>query len=442
MPPSRLCSLGYLGPLGFLAFFSACLAGCLTARDPYYCEGQPNNYCHDRPIPCRNDAGCPADRPVCNLLEAGGAGTCVQCTAASAAACTGQTPVCGDELSCRACSVHADCASEACLADGSCAPAERVAYAAAGSSDAAPCTQLAPCASLSRALATMRPWLKLSGAFTESLLIEGGRKVTLLAEPGSRLIGAGTGATILVRDAGTSLSIRDLTIADAPNTATGYGLLVPPGGGSPSVELTAMRFINNPAGAVSIAGGSLQLTRSVLLDNLGGGLTIAGPDTTFVVTDNVMAYNGRARAPSSLLGGVAILSNTSGSRFERNTVVYNESGGVYRSGLSCSGPLVAASGNLIFHNGEPDGNGGLKLDVSTQVGPPGGCALGNSLALPTDANNLGFRSPVLPPLDFHLTSQTPALVRDAGGACTGIDLDGQARPAGAACDLGADEYVP
>lgn len=431
-----------VGPCAALLTSALIVGSCLYARDPYYCEGQPNNYCPDGAVLCRRDADCPGAAPVCYPAGAS-RGVCVQCTPTAASACAGPTPVCGAELACRACRAHSECASAACLPDGSCAAEETVAYLAPTGDDSAACTQARPCRSFALGLATGRPVLKLAGTVAESVLIEGGRRVTVLAEPGAALTGAGTGANLLIRGAGTRVAIHGLTIAQAPNTELGYGVFVPPGAGTPYVELTGVELRRNPAGAISVSVGTLALTRSTLVDNLGGGLYVAGVATTFVITDNVIAYNGRARAPgTSALGGATLLANTEGSRFERNTVAFNESDGTYAGGVHCSGPLVGATGNLLYHNGEADGLGGVKVTGATQLAPANGCATGTSLAVPTDARHLGFRSPITPPYDFHLSAETPASVIDAGGACSGRDLDGDPRPLGAACDLGADERSP
>src|SRR5690606_34580854 len=125
-----------------------------------------------------------------------------------------------------------------------------------------------------------------------------------------------------------------------------------------------------------------------------------------------------------------------------NTVAFNQSSGaVYRGGVSCTGAMVTANGNLIYRNSEADGAGGFKTDSSTQHNTPG-CQFGNSLAVAMDAANLGFKSPASVPFDFHLTAASPSTVVDAGGACTGVDVDGDMRPFGTACDIGADELRP
>lgn len=428
-----------IGPC--VAVLAVALCGCLYARDPYYCEGQPNNYCPEGAVLCDGDTDCPSLAPVCHRPGAG-RGVCVQCTPSSANTCDGATPVCGEDFACRACRAHGECASAACLPQGRCATEAEVAYVSA-SGEAGTCTRAAPCRSFALALATGRPVLKIAGAVAESVLIEGGRNVTILAEPGAALTGAGASANLLVRGAGTKVVIHGLTIAQAPNTELGYGVFVPPGAGTPHVELIGVELRRNPAGAISVSVGTFSLTRSTLVENLGGGLYIAGTSTMFTVTDNVIAYNGRARPPAtSALGGVTLLANTEGSRFERNTVAFNESDGTYPAGLYCSGPLVGAGGNILYHNGQADGLGGVEVTVGTQLAPAVGCATGPSLILPTDVRHLGFRSPLVSPYDFHLTAETPTSVIDAGGACSGHDLDGDPRPLGAACDLGADERAP
>jgi hypothetical protein len=55
-------------------------------------------------------------------------------------------------------------------------------------------------------------------------------------------------------------------------------------------------------------------------------------------------------------------------------------------------------------------------------------------------NTPKFAHPNSDPFDYRLTADTPTIIRDAAGACTGFDFDGDARPSGTACDLGADEF--
>src|SRR5690606_25583636 len=89
-------------------------------------------------------------------------GACVQCTTDKADACTGTTPVCGDEQMCRACTAHAECTdSNVCLPSGACASASEVAYVSASGTSTA-CTKASPCSLLSDALATNLPYVKIA----------------------------------------------------------------------------------------------------------------------------------------------------------------------------------------------------------------------------------------------------------------------------------------
>lgn len=418
------------------------LAGsCLYAADPYYCEDAPQHYCG--PDSCLADADCGGDAAVCDRSD--GQGVCVQCTAAEASACGGAAPVCGEDRACRGCQRHAECPSAACLPDGSCAAEADVAYLGEGGGGAT-CTRSAPCSDLAVALALNKPVLKHSGAIADALLLSGGRRLTWVAEPGARLTGPTSAALVTVRGAGTSLVMADVSIADASDETAGFGVVAELTAGDVSVELRRVTLRNNRAGAISFSSGSLSVQASTLIGNPGGGLAIAGNGTRFSVRDSVIVYNGSANgaasglAPSTV-GGVAITANSAGSDLTHNTIAYNQSdGATFRGGVSCNAPKVTAEGNLIFHNGEPDLAGEVRYDAATQRNTTSACAFGDSLALANDAQSLGFVSPLRPPLDFHLTAATPTIVRDAGGACSGRDLDGDVRPLGGACDLGADEY--
>src|SRR5262245_57344152 len=93
------------------------VAGC-QEKNSQYCEGHPDDTANCPPPDagrCTNDNQC-AGR-VCDTAN----GACVQCTPANPAACTGTTPVCADDDSCHRCGAHSDCASSACVPDGSCA---------------------------------------------------------------------------------------------------------------------------------------------------------------------------------------------------------------------------------------------------------------------------------------------------------------------------------
>jgi hypothetical protein len=419
-------------------------AGC-SKSNPYYCEGNPDDNCLidadiDKPMGCTTSAQCTnAAKPVCETAMK----LCVACTADEVGSCGGTTPVCSSTNTCTACTAHGQCDSHACTPDGSCAAETSVAYVDPSGTDNDSCSKAMPCTSVAKALATTRAYVKFNGSTDEAVTISGGRKVTFLANTGAVLTRtSGTGPIITIQDDNTSLTVYDLSISNAPNNASGRGILIP-GVGTPAVTLVRTTISNNPGGGISATGGSLAIQQSTIANNAGGGVLVSGTGTMFAITNNVIVYNGTANgANATQLGGVAITSNTTGAKFEWNTIAFNQSdGSVYRGGVSCTGAMVSAAGNLIYRNSETDGGGGLVTDTTTQRNATG-CDFGNTLAVATDAGNLGFKSPATQPFDFHLTASSPATIIDAGGTCSGTDFDGDARPIGNACDLGADEYRP
>lgn len=423
-------------------------AGC-HSDNPYYCEDRAYHNCGNEPgtFPCDSKEDCSGQEGKLACTEPNpstGFGICVQCTPSDATACSAAAPVCGTDNTCRACSKHSECASAACLPDGSCGSDANVAYVAANGSGTA-CSLSAPCSTLATALAKNKAFIKVAAgnAVKDSQVTTiDGKAVTILADDGAKLDRDGDGAILEVRSANADVKIYDLEITGATGTTGANGIDVTPNGGVPKLTLARVKLVGNQGLGLAVQGGTLSISQSNISGNAGGGVSISGVGTSFSLSDNFITYNGRALGTqASLIGGAAITSNTTGSKFERNTVAFNESSGsTFRGGASCNAALVSAVGNLLFRNSEPDGAGGLKNDATTQGNLTGGCAFGNTFSAATDAANLGFKSPLIAPLDFHLTAASPTSIRDAGGMCSGTDVDGESRPQGAACDLGADEY--
>lgn len=411
---------------GLLLFpFLYLVSGC-SKEDPSYCADRPNNYCA-----CRADADCAAPAAVC---ETAMTNTCVECTPENASSCGGARPLCGDDFTCRGCRGHGECASAACLEDGSCAAEGDVAYVSPAGTDNQQCSQAAPCTRLSQALATMRPYVKLSGTIGESVTVGGGRQVTLLAEPGARLrAGSPTAPILTVQGNGTQLTIVDLTISDAPNDPSGYGVLAPAGLGAVKLSLIRATIANNPAGGVFISNGALQLTRSVIRGNAGGG--VSASNTTFDITNNFFFANGNQ---ASFVGGLAVTSpQHAGNRLELNSFSRNLTMDGYAPALQCGAGLFTARNNILSGNGT--------LTQLTQYG--GSCQHAYTIAspgpLPAGAGNTSVDPMFVNPAtgDLHLAAASPARGRadpstDLTGA-TAVDLDGQPRTAPA--EIGADE---
>ena len=71
----------------------------------------------------------------------------------------------------------------------------------------------------------------------------------------------------------------------------------------------------------------------------------------------------------------------------------------------------------------------------------GACVFATSLIGP-DISLIKFKSPDNSPYDYHLTSGSSAIDKALTASSVAVDFDGDARPQGAAKDIGADEYKP
>ena len=424
MKTIKLCSL-----LSTAALLSFGLVACKN-DNPNYCEGaNANNNCAEVDATvggCTSSAECAAPTAVCDV---GGTNTCVACTPAEAEACTGTTPVCGSDNACQACTTHAECsASDVCLPTGACADATTVAYVAPGGSGTT-CTQAAPCNKLGAALLTDRPYVKMTGTINDQVTLTN-KTVTVLADPGAVLTDTTTG--ILMRVEGASqVSIYDLTIQEALG-GTNAGLSLQPGNTS-TVRLERVMVSGHAGAGITMSGGTLTVTRSTLTQNQGGGLDMTALGVV-TLTNNVVHHNGNN--VTAEFGGLR-LRPMAGSKVEFNTVVDNlaNTDTLSIGGVSCTGATFVADGNVIFRN-----QGGATTEQAT-----GSCTYGTSFkaaGISTTDNTPMFVKPNMQPYDYHLTAASPTTILNAGGACTGVDLDGDARPQGGACDLGADELVP
>ena len=413
------------------------VATACARQEPNYCATAPHHNCLDLDggISCRSDQDCTGSAAVCDIA---GSKICVQCTTTRPEACVATTPVCGMDNVCRGCTAHADCGSQVCLPDGSCAVEASVAYVAPGGSGTA-CTKTAPCGILDDGVKRNVPYVKLASGLvkdTKTTTIDG-QAVAIFGDSGAKLDRDGDGPIIQVQSNGADVKVFDLEITGATGTAGGDGIDLTPNGGNPKLTITRVTIDGNQGFGISASGGTLVVSQSTVSGNTGGGISVTGASSTFDITNSFITYNGVATGPGATqVGGASLLPNTVGSKLERNTIAFNQSDGtIFRGGVTCTGAMVSAIGNIVYRNTE-----GTNTTNATQLG--GNCQFGNTLALGSVLGDLGFKSPLTSPFDFHLTAASPASVVDAAGACTGVDFDGDARPIGNACDLGADERKP
>lgn len=345
--------------------------------------------------------------------------------------------------------MHSDCDSNACLPNRDCVEAATVAYVDPLGPNGAACTQEMPCNSFQAALETKRPYIKVTGTIDAHVNIVN-QNVTVLADRGAKLTST-TPGNLLVVSGRSRVSIVDLEITGATggDDPTGTGVLLPAGNAATLdlervtirksqgsglysyggvVSVTASTISDNELSGLAAEGGVMNVTQSTIRDNGAGGISLIMPKG-FQITNNFIFLNGN---DLSKTGGVYLVAKANPAvinTLEFNTIVRNRAGrqgSTLSGGVVCDLPGHRAANNLIFEN-----SGGPASDPQVA----GTCEYGNSL-LSAPANS-GFTSAD----DLHLTAQTPSAIIDKGD-CGGIkvDIDGDARPAASACDLGADEF--
>ncbi len=385
------------------------------------------------------------DKPACTAVDADpdgpgcddqhqctsgvcSAGECVECLRNLDCASNPNGPTCDvGAHTCRPCAAHTDCDSQACLPTGACGDDTNVAYVDPMGTDNATCTKATACTEVAKALATDRPFVKFTGTTNEQVTLNN-KTVTFIADPGAKLSDTSNGILLKLEGPGT-VSIFDLEITGASG-ANNSGISLQPGT-TASLTLTRTSIHTNQGSGITMAGGSLTITQSTLFENLGGGIAMT---TTGVVsiTNNFIHHNGNTS--NAAFGGLS-LKPIGASKVEFNTIVDNQANGgvVSAGGVFCDTAAFVAANNLVFRN-----TGG----VSGKVQTVGLCTYGNSFNMPgasSTENTPAFVNPNSPPFDYRLTTATPLTVRNAAGACVGVDFENEPRPSGGACDLGADE---
>jgi hypothetical protein len=183
--------------------------------------------------------------------------------------------------------------------------------------------------------------------------------------------------------------------------------------------------IQNGQGVGLGTQNSLEVQRTQVLGNAGGGITASGG---FTIINTVIANNGTQLG--GMYGGVRLVpAPGKPAVFRFNTVTKNVAGSV-SPGVQCESAVTLE--DSIIHN-----NTGL---LSPEMGAS--CAAKYCLlATASGAGNNVQGNPMFvnAASDFHLTPASPAIDNADPAATELVDFEGGGRPHGSARDIGADE---
>jgi hypothetical protein len=439
-----------------LAALALALLAC-RQLDPAFCANHPEDLdCIGRTGIgagidaglCTQDEQCTNSTPVCDITRS----MCVPCMQGKVGACGGVTPVCGVDEACHPCTMDAECASQICLPDGSCASPIDVLYVSPTGSPLATCMPDDHC-SLPRALALIdgtKSTIRLDPAHYNLLAT-----VTLSSD--LHLVGRGA---ILDRNApdsgpvlniapGTHISIDYVTVTggdgdggdgiDCANATLALREVTIQGNAGSAISgsrcqlmVSHAQLLNNQVYGIATSASDLVLVRSLVAGNANVGLHL--DVTTYDIENNVIVKNG---GPNGL-GGVFItgIGGSVGRRvFAFNTVSQNQGPFGNVSGVMCDpsiGVPLAMASNIVVNNAGPSQVTGVACTWTySDIAPGPVSGTGNLSSDPL------FVDPVHN--NFHLQLASP--VRDAAdpAATLAVDIDGDARPQGGGRDMGADE---
>lgn len=412
------------------------VAGC-QKESKLYCGMHPNDIANcgyadagiDARPTCTSDLDCAASSPAAPHCELG-AHVCVECFDDMHCAGNPEKKFCDlDTFLCTTCVKNSDCTSGACLPNGVCGDDTSVAYvdgaAAAGN---AQCTMAAPCNTLTKGLATGKPYIVAKGALSDTVVIDG-KSVTIVAEPGTTLTRASNGVVMAITG-GADVAIYDLSITGAAEK----GIAIDMGSTVRLVRVSITSCNAKDKRAIEAKASTLIMSRCTIYANTGGGI-FTDATTTYNITNTFIYRNG---ADDSAIGGASLGATSPGlRRFEFNTIVDNRAKMTPAvGGVSCGGP-VPAPNNIIARNSAA----GLLGALTANTDATGGCDFSQSMI----ASDVAAFSFVMPEgtgaWDYHVMAGSMAIDRGVTSDIT-VDFDGQPRPQGTKFDVGADEYRP
>lgn len=416
----------------YVLVVAALVAGC-EKRSELYCMRNPDDIANcgitdagiDARPRCTGEADCTGAAPYCEEAS----GYCVSCLVDEHCTDPAAMQCDAESFTCKGCQAHAECASNVCLPNGVCGDDTNTAFVSEAGTATTGCTASDPCGTVANAVATARPYIKLSGALVQPVVFDG-VDITVLADPATTLRRGANGIAIDIK-ASSNVTIYDLTILGQEESAVFVSA------SSVALHRCVITDSNkaNSAAIDAVSSSTLTVSRCTIRNNAGGGIR-TDSTTTYVITNNFIYRNGAADTD---IGGARLEATTTGvRRFEMNTVVDNvaQAGSGNAGGVACYASGLAIPNNLVVRNAVM----GTSLEMAdNELTLTAHCNSSASL-LGADIAPYSF---VMPdgagPWDYHVGPGSMAIDRGETSTTT-TDVDGDLRPQGPAFDVGADEY--
>lgn len=373
-------------------------------------------------VDCSGLASCAdidAATPACDA----GTGLCVECTATDAQACSGATPVCDPgQNACVKCDAHEQCSSGACdLENGTCFPDGAALWVDRQATCGGAGTQDDPFCEIQDAVVKIAPGTPtvvhvLPGPGPYKTKIDVGSNVVaaIVGEGGSPVIDVDIDALLVNEQA--RVFLHKLRFVGSSIMA-GKGLVCL----SADVWADGVEFTSRKAVALDAVGCQLELRRSRVYLNPGGGLKLNSGSTR--LENSFVTSNG---TNFSLYGGV-LLSNLGELTAVYSTIVGNNSDQNADS-IHCNDPGPVALRNVVLFGQSQatsvscDGAVASDSIVDSML-----LAGGRNVMVEPLAQSTWFKD--APGGDFHVKDAAP--FADLGRWRAGdprVDYDGEARP--------------
>ncbi len=454
-------------------------------------------------VQCQGPADCSAQAPVCQAVHSCGAceaesdcnlyapgtphcgalGHCVACRTAFPDDCDlgSPAPVCDPgSAACRPCQGDDECSSGICdEGSGACVQTPDIIHVDGTATGGLGCgTAASPCRTINEGvLAVQLPnrfWIQVAaGTYQENLVLDG-KKVRIVgpfflppASPKVTLTPAANQVACALITGNSDVSLENMELSGAGGiTANADGVRCNIGGATASPRLTLKKVTvdlnaaqgvdssscdltiegsiirGNPLGGLFAVDSKVSMTRTAVVSNSGGGVSLSASD--FSLVNNFIIDNGSS---SSTIGGVLISmdppSGVAGARFEFNTVAGNNTKDGFASGIRCDVGTTLSFKNSIVYNNQPDPSatiGQVSGDsckwTFSDIGPNGPAVTGNG--------NINLNPTFLNPASDNFHIDTASLAKNVAETSSqvGEDFDGEPRPMLGGWDMGADEVQP